>query len=199
MWNQQVFEARDLRDEEWAFQELQGATFTQCVFRGAQMAELLTRNCKFIECDLTNVTLNGSVHEGSSFVNCRFAGANLFTALFKDCKMTGSGFEGADLRGFTITGGDWSFVNLRNHSLKGQKLTGVLLQEADLYGCDLQKADLRKADLTRAVLANAQTAGMDIRGAKVEGLDFMAFPVRGVRMDLDQAVLFAQSFGAKIG
>jgi len=163
------------------------------------MVEIVTRNCRFVNCDFTNVQMNGAIHEGSSFTNCIFLAGNLFSTVFRDCKMTGSSFEAANLTGFSVMGGDWSYVSLRNHALKAQNLQGVLLVEADLYGCDLQKADLRRADLTRAVLAQAQLKGADLRGAKTEGLDWPAFSVQGVRMDLDQAMEFAKSHGAKIG
>lgn len=66
-------------------------------------------------------------------------------------------------------------------------------------GCNLQKSDLRGADLSRVQLSQCKLKGADMREAIVEGIDLKSLDLQGVRMDMEQAVLLARSFGAKVG
>jgi len=121
---------------------LDGEEFVRCDFDGADLAEIVTRGCRFDACRFTNADLSGSRHERSAFTNCDLRRAVLSTAVFAGCKMTGSELIGARLVGVTIDGGDWSWVNWRQQSLVGLDLRGVLLVEADLSAADLTDAVL---------------------------------------------------------
>ena len=121
-----------------------------------------------------------------------------FQCNFDQCKLTGSSFEAASLFAIKIIEGDWSYVNLSDCDLKAVDLRKVRLVEADLYGADLEKADLRQADLARAVLAKANLFGADFRGANMEGIDFLNTNLRGAKIDLAQAVLFAEAHGIQV-
>ncbi|MNI72869.1 Pentapeptide repeats (8 copies) [compost metagenome] len=57
---------------------------------------------------------------------------------------------------------------------------------------------MRDCDLTRVTLSKAMLKGADLRGAKLDGMNLKALDVTGVRMDMEQAVLFLRSYGAKI-
>jgi len=142
--------------------------------------------------------MNASTHQGSAFVNCRFQHVNLFNATIKDCKLTGSAFEDTVLSGTIISGGDWSYVSLRLHSLPKVNFRGVRLVEADLYGCKLQKADFRTADLTKAILDKASLAGADLRGARTNGINWPGMDLKGVHIDFSQAIEVAKATGALV-
>lgn len=178
--------------------ELRASQFIRCRFRSARLKELVTHGCTFADCDFTGAQMHASSHTNSAFLNGLFRSANLFTARFTECKMTGSGFEEANLTGLLISGGDWSYVNLRGHSLARLDLRGVKFREADLYRCNLERCDLRKADLHRAVLTQAKLAGADLRGAEVEGVDFTGFDLHRVKLDFGQAVAVARAYGAQV-
>ncbi|WP_067618944.1 pentapeptide repeat-containing protein [Alicyclobacillus acidiphilus] len=96
--------------------------------------------------------MNASAHRRSAFTNCQFRMANLFGAKFDGCKMTGSSFQEANLTGLTIVGGDWSYVNLRGHTLKRANFRDARLAYADLYGGNLEGTDFTRADLTKVIL-----------------------------------------------
>jgi len=178
--------------------QLQGSRFRSCSFRHANLEALVTAGCLFDSCDLTEVRFNASKHVNSAFVNCRFRGTHLFAAKFEDCKLTGSVFEAVRWSGFSNSGGDWSYTNLRHSNLKGVSLRGARLLEADLYESNLEGADLRDTDLGNAVLSKANLAKADLRGANVGGIDFSTVSLRGVRLDVAQAVVIVQSLGATI-
>lgn len=176
--------------------ELRECHFERCTFKGVYLDDVTTHNCVFTQCDFAGARFNGSEHQRSAFLNCKFRKANLFLCRFDGCKLTGTSFEEAKLDGMIVQGGDWSYVNLRHHSLKELDLQGVRFAEAELYGCNLEKVDLRDADLTRANLQKARLSGADLRGANVEGVNLEVLDLLKVKLDLAQCVALARSHGA---
>ena len=148
--------------------------------------------------DFSNARLNASVHRGTAFLRCRFRRASLVLAEFHGCKLTGSVFEGAELRPLTVVGGDWSYVRLRGADLRGVSFRGVRLTEADLSEADLTDCDFRDADLSHATLRNAKLNGADLRGARTDGVDLGAVDLRGATLDVAQAVHLARCLGATV-
>lgn len=53
--------------------------------------------------------------------------------------------------------------------------------------------------MSRVQLSQCKFKGADMREAIVEGIDLKSLDLQGVRMDMEQAVLLARSFGAKVG
>lgn len=140
--------------------------------------------------------MNVVVMIDTSLANCTFSYTYLFMARIEKCRLIGSSFANADLTGVVITGGDWSWSNLRQQTLKELDLRDMKLVEADLSGADLTKTDLRDSDLTRANFSGAKLLETDLRGAKLTGADLRTADLKGARMDISQAVYLAQSYGA---
>ena len=184
---------------DWWGTELDGVTFTRCRFDDAALEELVTRRCVFDSCVLTGVRMGGSRHHGTAFLSCRFDRARLFDAVWEGCKLTGSQFPNVELRPMTSTGCDWSYTSLRGADLSGLDLSGQRFREADLTDADLRECDLTGADLDRSRLQGAKLRGADLRGASMEAVNWRAFEVTGVRLDLAQAVQFARAHGALVG
>ncbi len=179
--------------------EFNGCKFEHCSFINSSLESVITRRCSFSECDFKSARLNASYHDGSAFVNCKFRYANFFGARFFECKLVGSDLADTNTGGMEITRGDWSYTSLRLNNLKGIDLRNVKLVKADLYRCNLEKANLQYADLSHAILAQANLCGADLREAITDGLDFRSFDLKGVIIDVGQAISVAQSFGAKVG
>jgi len=193
-FSHESFEGRDLVDMKF-----RNCRFDECRFTGANMTEIQTEYSSFESCDFTDVRLNSSVHRFSSFNNCRFRGGNLFVTQFIECKAVGANFTEARLEAITVQGGDWSYVNMRHVDLEKLDARGVKFESADFYGAVLTSADLRNCDLRRANLDQAKVEGVDFRGAQLMGIDLSTLVLKKARMDIDQAVVFAQCFGIKIG
>lgn len=52
--------------------------------------------------------------------------------------------------------------------------------------------------MTRAQMGKVKLQGSDLRGAILDGIDFKSLDIKGVRLDMTQAVAFARAYGAKI-
>lgn len=172
--------------------------FERCCFRYADLAGLVTTNCRFVSCDLTGVDLTASTHTGSAFTNCRFEGARLSTATFLDCKLTGSEMTDTATMGLSIRHGDWSYVNLRGTDLHGRDLAGLRLAHADLSGADLSGADLTGADLRSAILRGTRLAAARLVDTDLAGSSLAEAELRGAILDIAGAVHLARSFGVQV-
>ncbi|WP_240619715.1 pentapeptide repeat-containing protein [Blastococcus sp. TF02-8] len=170
-----------------------------CRFDDAGLEELVTRRCVFENCVLTGVRMAGARHLGSAFLSCRFDRARLIDVTWDGCKLTGSHFPGAHLRPMTATECDWSFTSLRGADLSGLDLSGQRFREADLTDADLRECDLTRANLDRARLQGTRLRGADLRGASTDEINWRAFELTGVRLDLAQAVQFTRAHGAHVG
>ena len=80
------------------------------------------------------------------------------------------GGERADLRGAKLRGVDLSEANLSEADLRGADLSGANLREAKLRIADLSGANLRGVDLSEANLSGANLRGADLRGASLRGI-----------------------------
>jgi uncharacterized protein YjbI with pentapeptide repeats len=142
--------------------------------------------------------MGGARHLGTAFLSCRFDRAKLFYVTWEGCKLTGSYFPGVQLPGMTTTDCDWSYTSLRGVDLSGLDLSGQRFREADFTDADLRECDLRNADLDRARLQSTKLRGADLRGASMDEVNWRAFELTGVRLDLVQAMQFARAHGAVI-
>jgi uncharacterized protein YjbI with pentapeptide repeats len=194
----ETVEDGDFARVDWDWAELDSVTFVRCRFDDAHMLELVTRGCVFEECVLTGVRMAGGSHTGTAFLSCRFERARMSNSVFEACKLTGSHFPGADLRPLESRDCDWSWTSLRGVDLSGTDLSGQRFTEADLTDADLRECDLQRADLTNARVQHLALRGSDLRGASTGGVDFRQVELKGVRLDLLQAVQVARTYGALV-
>lgn len=80
--------------------------------------------------------------------------------------------RGARLPGVDLSDADFSDGKLSRVVLSDANLRGIDLSRADLSGAQLMGADLRNASLTGASLARADLCRADARGAVFEAADF---------------------------
>lgn len=176
----------DAPGERWDKRTYEGEDFTE-----ADLEELATLGCTFLDCTFTSANLSLSRHERSAFVACSFHGTRLSDASFIGCKLTGSTFLGAQLRGITIHGGDLSSVSFGGAVLREKDLSGVRLVEANLVDADLSGSSLAGADLRGLRIGNTTLRDVDLRGARLDGFDPRRADLRGARIDIEHAIAFA--------
>jgi len=87
--------------------------------------------------------------------------------VFTGCKLVGADLTG--LRGlavtFTVTDCTLQLANLGDANLRGLRLTGTDLSEADLWGTDLRDAVFDNCRLRDTDLSHTKLHGADLRGA----------------------------------
>ena len=124
--------------------------------------------------------------------------AGLFGAEFRDCKMLGSSLASANLTAFTVSGGDWRMTSLPEADFSGRKMEGIRFCESDLRGCRFDRAVLRGCDFTGSDIRGASFLSADLRGCVLERLSLLDGKFKGAKIDLRQAVLFAEALGLRV-
>lgn len=192
-------EGATFTNEDWYGEELVERRYLRCRFEAVDLTEAESRGAVFEDCRFGNVRFNASRHTDSAFLRCAFVRCKLFEAEFTGCKFTGSEFKDSALRPLTVTGGDWSFVNLAKADLHGVTVRDVRMREVDLSGANCDGATLAGVDLSGANLRGTRLTRCDLRGSDLTALDPASAEVRGARIDQEQAIVIAQSLGFTLG
>ncbi|MCV7350895.1 pentapeptide repeat-containing protein [Mycobacterium parmense] len=172
--------------------------FTGHDFCEQDLSRLSTERALFTECDFRGANLAESRHRGSAFRNCSFTRTILWHSTFAQCSMLGSVFVQCRLRPVTFDEVDFTLAMLGGNDLRGADLSGCRLRETSLVETDLRKAVLRGADFTGARTAGTRLDGADLRGATVDPALWTTASLTGARVDVGQAVAFAAAHGLRL-
>lgn len=181
-------------NETFADLDLEGVNlsekeFERCVFRHCKLpASIWVRarleECRFEQCDLSRM-----VPTHAQFTDVRFDGTRLLGVQWSDLGLLPDvGFENCDLRYA-------SFVKLK---LPRTAFTDCTLREATFEQTDLTSADFSGSDLTGTTFARCELGKTDFRSALGVLFDPMANKVKGVRVSLDAAAAYLQTFGIEV-
>ncbi len=177
-----VFDGLDVSDGLPPHVRLEGADLVDCRFtnlalteaslRGARLSDVRFEGCEMTLVDLTDATLHDVV-----FVSCRLQGVN-FAVLARDPVGPSLRFEGCDLDLAVFRG-----LDLRQSTFEGGTAREAVFVDADLRSVALQGVDL----------SGAEIRGCDLRDANLRGSSgFVLSPcdnrVRGLRIDLGDAI-----------
>lgn len=198
MFEETSYQDVDFRDAQILEDTLSGIQFVRCRFDGADFSRIQLNGCRFENCRFHGTALNGMVAERCVFVNCSFLYANCFAAEFYDCKMTGSSFESASTTAIRIDCGDWRMTEMMEMDLSGEKISDINFSGASLRQCRFDKAVLRNCDFTGADIRGASFKNADLRGCTLDQLNLSLADFKGAKIDLTQAVAFAETFGVKV-
>lgn len=156
-------------------------------------------DCSFVGADLTGSRFNGSAFRSCDFSNARIAGCNLFSAAFERCKMIGLDFrDGVNLTATTFRECNLSYAVFRGLALTKMKFECCSLIEADLSLTDLKQASLVGCDLARVDIQGAAFWQTDLRGADLTGWDLKRHDLRGIVVTPDQFAFLATEIGIQI-
>ena len=181
---------------QWVGREFDGVDFRD--FADEDLSRLHTERTVFSECNFSGVNLAESQHRASAFRNCIFERTSLWHSTFAQCSMLGSVFVQCRLRPITFDEVDFTLVVLGGNDLRGVDLSGCRLRETSLVESDLRKAVLCGADLTGARTTGTKLDDADLRGATVDPALWRTASLAGARVDVGQAVAFAQAHGLQL-
>ncbi len=189
------FVGTDLRRLSW-----RRLHFSRCRFDEAALDELSTEACSFTDCNFDRAELTGSSHLRTAFVACSFTRTRFTGASLVECKLTGSSFADTSLRSVTVSGGgDWSAVSLGGADLRELDFSDVKLVDANVTGARLDRCVFTGANLRGLRWGQASLRDADLRGAVIDGLDPRVVDLTGTRVEVEQALAFAQYLGVRIG
>ena len=171
--------------------------FRQCKFQSVDLTDRVFERCVFESCKFFACRMGASVFRRCRMTNCVFELCSLFDTAFDSCKMTGSVSYEIDCTCFSITGGDWSFTDVRELDFYKMKLCGVNFDHADFTGCCLDQAVFQDCNLSHIKVGNTSAVGTDFRSSTMDGIDFRGIQMKKTKIDLTQAILIASCMGAE--
>jgi fluoroquinolone resistance protein len=171
--------------------ELAGADLSGCRFEGLVLTEGSLRgarltDCRFDRCELTLLDVTDATLHDVVFQACRLQAVD-FGALARDPIGVSVRFERCDL-GLAVFRG----IDLRRASFDGG-----LAREAVFVDTDLRGVTLRGLDLTGADIRGCDLRETDLRGSSGYVLSPCANRVRGLRVDLVDAVGLLSAVGVR--
>ena len=101
---------------------------------------------------------------------------------YQKIDLRGADLMESNLKGTRLRGADLTEANLRGADLMGANLEGTRLREVNFRDARLTGADLMESNLSRADLRGANLEGADLRGANLEGADLRGANLKGTRL-----------------
>lgn len=184
--------------EDWYGRRIEGETFERVLFADVDLTEAVTNGATFTECTFRGVRFNVSEHTATAFVNCTFTRCNFFEASFKGCKTVGSMFDGCSFDLLSVDGGDWSFTGFPGAALQGARFLGVRMRETDLTHARCAKAEFRACDLSASWFHGADFTDANLVGSNLSGLDPLRATLTRATVDEEQAAQIVESLGLQV-
>lgn len=171
----------------------------------ACLVELEVSKCRIADCTFQQCDFSGSVFEDTLFTNCDFSNAILESVGFRrcefvNCKFTGASFGESVFENVSLTDCNVSFASLVRVRWKNVSATTCDLAKSDMGEMGLSQVAFSDCRLTGANFFRTSLLGIDLTTCQIEGIvvsDSMA-ELRGVKMDIYQAVTFARKLGILI-
>lgn len=197
--NEFQYKGKEIRQEFFSdcFDEgLARMHFEDCRFSGIRFDDILFDHCTFVRCTFSGCRLGASEFRFCAILNCIFRMCSMFSTVFDNCKLTGSAFFDVDAPYFEINGGDWSFTDLRDLPFYKMELHHINFEGADFTGCCMDHATISNCCMRHARFGSTSMVSADLRESDLSGSNLSGLILRKTKIDLQQAVLLAESLGA---
>ncbi|WP_141774661.1 pentapeptide repeat-containing protein [Phycicoccus sp. SLBN-51] len=128
--------------------------------------------CRFEECDLTELRAPRARFAETTLYAVRGAGVDLAESQWLDCVVTGARLGavqlfGAELRRVRFEGGKVDFLNLRGATLREVAFTDCVLTEPDFGGATLEQVTFEGCRLVAPDFNQARMKKVDLSGAQL--------------------------------
>jgi uncharacterized protein YjbI with pentapeptide repeats len=131
------------------------------------------------DAELVGVDISGAEARSGRIVHATIDGFRAADAMLRDLRLVDVAAESLD-----ASNGDWRGATLRRVELRGSRLTGLALIEAELedvllHDCKLDYANLRAASLTRVTFSDCVLLDADFGGARLDSVRFEGCDLQG--------------------
>ncbi|HEY2204299.1 MAG TPA: pentapeptide repeat-containing protein [Pseudonocardia sp.] len=152
--------------------DLSGVLFEHCVLDRATLRDCVLDRARFRGGSAVGARFSEAELTDAELIDLDLSGARFDHALLADTRFTGCRMLGAaltPLRGLAVTfvldRCNLQLADLSDTALRGLRVTGSDLSEADLRGADLREAVFVDCRLRNTDLGHTRLTGADLRGA----------------------------------
>ncbi|SCK06576.1 Uncharacterized protein YjbI, contains pentapeptide repeats [Streptomyces sp. WMMB 322] len=181
-------------------------------FEGADLSRTDASGARFLECGISNCTLNearwerarllDSVLEAVTGAGTDLVGSELRDVELLDARLGGVQVHGARLSRVLVRGGKIDFLNLRQSRLLDVTFENCVLVEPDFGGATLERVAFPGCVLRGVEFSGAALTDVDLRGAAeldiAGGIGQLGGAVIGSAQLMDLAPAFAAQLGVRV-
>lgn len=173
------FEGENPEEEDFSRVKFDGVRFVRCRFVSCSFSQARFIDCSFEGCDISN---------------CLFDKTFWNRCVFSDSKGIGADFRLAQLRSVKFERCDVSYGNFCESRWERSAVVQCCLREASLSGSRLHGLISRENDLTSVEFFRTSLAGLDLSDSITDGIALSdgAPELRGCTLSALQAVEFAR-------
>lgn len=169
-----------------------GPSFTEfigCTFSGIDFSSQQIRGSRFIECIFNHCNLSNSSILNSSFRDI----------LFKESKLVGINWsEAKGIADFKATDSILDYGVFVDLKISNSQFASCSIRNAEISNTDLQHSKFEDCDFSNTIFHRTNLENSDFRTSHNFNIDLTQNKVKGVNMNIIDAVRQIESFGIKI-
>lgn len=184
---------RQIRIENLKFEDetcertLNMKEFYECTFHNVRFTKDM-KNCLFADvifdrCDFSNINMNSSVFRRVQIRTCRMMGTELTGAVMQDTVMEGC---------------QGSYLNLNGSKMKRTVLKDMILEQAGMSMIEHSDVSIENCNFTKSEWVDTKMNGLDLSDCQVDGIMVDPENLRGLTVNEEQAVAFAELLGLNV-
>ncbi|MGS0680344.1 Qnr family pentapeptide repeat protein [Shewanella sp. 125m-7] len=195
----QIFNDEDFTDQDLQDAHFERCSFYHCRFNHADLTDAQFIHCKFIVpgddngCDFSYATLTSASFKHCNLSMALFKGARCYGLEMRECNLQGSDFSRASFANYISSKSYFCSAYITACNLAYADLSGMLLEECELFdnrwrGANLTGASMKGSDLSGGEFSPEQWGSFELRGANItrielDGLDPRVVSLEGVMIN----------------
>ncbi len=185
---EQLYELLRIEDSE-----LHGLAGADARFESSILARVDLSGSKLKRTRLLDVRI-----EKSNLSNAEWDRANFRRVEIVGARATGLALQSAELRDVALKDCRADFLRINSSKLVGVRFEQCRLMEADFSETSMTRVAFARCDLTNVDFTRARIVSVDLGGSNIDGLKIVPEQLRGLTIDMPQALQIVTLLGATI-
>lgn len=144
-----------------------------------------------------NVHFTDIIFKNSDFLSCRFEMCSFIRCSFENCNMTGVSIIDSYFDNVTISS-NMKYANIVNNKLKKTIFNESILIDARFLENNFTKVYYNKCDMRNFEFSKCNLKDINLSTCNIENIKLNPNEVRGLTIDIMQAIYITQLLGIKI-
>lgn len=188
------------QDEILCEKEYTGEAIEGLDFNRIDLEEVRFVKCRLTGCDFSSCALKQVTFEQCDLSNCMWKNSYFRDAVFSECKGDGGNFSQSSFINTSINGGSYHYGNFSVTLWKNSEIKNSQFGDAFFSEAKFKKMIFDHVNLIRTDFFKTQLKGMDLSTCLIDGIsvsDTYA-ELKGLKLNVEQAVVIAQLLGVKL-
>lgn len=178
--DEDLFEEGTVIDCSIENQRAERVTFENIVFENVVFQEVYFKKAelidvRFINCDLSNMSLVGGIIHRAEFLDCKMIGTRLDDVNFRDVRFINCNLSYSNLGFSKYIQVVFEKSILRNAEFQNAKLSKVGFKECDMTSIQMSGTKLKNIDLSNSEIEGMIVGLEELKGAIVSNIQVLSF------------------------